>query len=278
MRKKIVFIGGDERQTVAAEEFAKDGFDVRLFGCPSGNGRLESAETLSDAVADSVAAILPVPCSKDGKTVFAPFAEEPIRADEVRNTVKSGVLLIGGGTKKLFPEAVDLLEREDFKILNAIPSAEGAVAVAVAETDITLNGAVCAVIGFGKIGKHLARLLSAFGADTAVTARKPTDFAVAKALGLRVFHTADAEKAVADADIIFNTVPFAVADEKVLKATKKQAVLIELASAPGGIDAAACERLGRKLVKAPGLPGRFSPLSAGKTVYKTVKNILDEPR
>ncbi|MDD6342335.1 MAG: dipicolinate synthase subunit DpsA, partial [Eubacteriales bacterium] len=83
MRKKIVFIGGDERQTVAAEEFAKDGFDVRLFGCPSGNGRLESAKTLSDAVADSVAAILPVPCSKDGKTVFAPFAEEPIRADEV---------------------------------------------------------------------------------------------------------------------------------------------------------------------------------------------------
>ena len=215
-------------------------------------------------------------CSKDGQTLFAPFAQAPLYISEVRKMLRGAAIVVGGGAKKYFSEAVDLLEREDFKILNAVPSAEGAAAVAVTETDITLSGAKCVVVGFGKIGKRLSALLRAFGADVTATARKAVDFADARAAGIRIVQTRNVAAALAEADIVFNTVPYSVIGEKELSATKETAVFIELASAPGGIDKEACGRLGKKYVSALGLPGRFSPKSAGRITAEAIKNIIEE--
>ncbi len=317
MRDIIVFLGGDERTAAAAEVFENAGFEVRFVGveryessekartgaplsekkeedgAPGSGEKAGTGEPLSEKkeedgapgsgeteirVPKGACAVLPTPCSKDGQTLFAPFAETPLGIPEVREALRSAGIVVGGGAKKFFPEAIDLLEREDFKILNAVPSAEGAVAVAIEATDITVSGSKCVVVGFGKIGKRLSSLLRAFGADVTATARKATDFAEARAAGIRVIQTKDVSAALAEADIVFNTVPFAVIGEKELAQTEKTAVFIELASAPGGIDARACERLGRKYVSARGLPGRFSPKSAGAITAEAIMNIVAEKR
>lgn len=292
MIKNIIFIGGDGRTAEAAKTLEKAGFGVRLVGLEKyGSGDTADAKVRKrdnpEAGTRSVAGagiglsadacvVLPTPCSKDGLTLFAPFAKEPFQISEVREMLRGVGLVVGGGAKKYFAEAVDLLEREDFKILNAVPSAEGAVAVAIEATDITLSGAKCVVVGFGKIGKRLSALLRAFGADVTATARKAVDFAEARAAGIRIVQTKRVSASLAEADIVFNTVPYSVIGEKELSATKETAVFIELASAPGGIDKEACGRLGKKYVSALGLPGRFSPKSAGRITAEAIKNIIEE--
>ena len=304
MIKNIIFIGGDGRTVEAAKTLEKSGFGVRLVGFEkykneeSAKRERTGAETrksgsvavtkdITETVTQridrteigltaDVCVVLPTPCSKDGQTLFAPFAKEPFQLSEVRKMLRWVGLVVGGGAKKYFAEAVDLLEREDLKILNAVPSAEGAAAVAVAETDITLSGANCVVVGFGKIGKRLSALLRAFGADVTATARKATDFAEARAAGIRIIQTKNVAESLEEADIVFNTVPYSVIGEKELRAAKETAVFIELASAPGGIDKEACGRLGRKYVSALGLPGRFSPKSAGRITAEAIKNIIEE--
>lgn len=292
MIKNIIFIGGDGRTAEAAKTLEKAGFGVRLVGFEKyGSGdtadakarKRDKPEAGTQRIAgteigltEDVCVVLPTPCLKDGLTLFAPFAKEPFQISEVREMLRGVGLVVGGGAKKYFAEAVDLLEREDFKILNAVPSAEGAVAVAIEATDITLSGAKCVVVGFGKIGKRLSALLRAFGSDVTATARKAVDFAEARAAGIRIVQTKRVSAALAEADIVFNTVPYSVIGEKELSATKETAVFIELASAPGGIDKEACGRLGRKYVSALGLPGRFSPKSAGRITAETIKNIIEE--
>ena len=267
MIKNIIFIGGDGRTVEAAKTLEKAGFGVRLVGFEKyENGEAAKREStdaetrksgsvavtkdIKDAgveteaqridkteigLTEGVCIVLPTPCSKDGQTLFAPFAKEPFQLSEVREMLRGVGLVVGGGAKKYFAEAVDLLEREDFKILNAVPSAEGAAAVAVAETDITLSDAKCVVVGFGKIGKRLSALLRAFGADVTATARKAADFAEARAAGIHIIQTKNVAAALAEADIVFNTVPYSVIGEKELRAEKDTAVFIELASAPVGI-------------------------------------------
>ena len=142
MIKNIIFIGGDGRTVEAAKTLKKAGFGVRLVGFEkyesgdtadakvrkrdnpeAGTQRIDGTEI---GLSEDVCVVLPTPCSKDGQTLFAPFAQAPLYISEVRKMLRGAAIVVGGGAKKYFSEAVDLLEREDFKILNAVPSAEGA--------------------------------------------------------------------------------------------------------------------------------------------------------
>ena len=78
-------------------------------------------------------------------------------------------------------------------------------------------------------------------------------------------------------DFVVNTAPAPVLGERELRALPG-AALIELASPPYGIDAAAAERLGRKVQLASGLPGKTAPEAAAKAVRDAVYAILREER
>ena len=81
---------------------------------------------------------------------------------------------------------------------------------------------------------------------------------------------------ISEFGVIFNTVPAMVLDGELLSMTDKKAVIIDLASEPCGTDFAAAERLGLKVRKAQGLPGKFAPKTAGEIIKDTVLNILSE--
>ena len=73
-----------------------------------------------------------------------------------------------------------------------------------------------------------------------------------------------------DFDFVFNTVPHPIINERELRLFKKDALLVDLASFPGGIDVHFAESLGLNLIVARGLPAKYSPKSAGETVAKAV--------
>ena len=77
-------------------------------------------------------------------------------------------------------------------------------------------------------------------------------------------------------DIIYNTVPSLLFDCAFLEQVDKKTFIIELASAPGGIDVCAAKELGSNVLWAASLPGKYAPESAGKLIGDCVNRIVEK--
>ena len=77
-------------------------------------------------------------------------------------------------------------------------------------------------------------------------------------------------------DLIVNTIPAQVLDRRRLQWVNPGAFLLDLASAPGGVDRAAAKELGLRVLQAPGLPGRTAPVTAAAAIRDSVYHILWE--
>ncbi len=282
--KTFGIIGGDKRQLFLAQSLLSDGYNVILAGF--GKLREQGFDNLSGveaAVLYSDAVILPLPGVRADKSVNAPMSTRSIFFSDAEQEVLCQKPVFTGMRDRLiraYPkldgaEVFDYAAREDFAILNAVPTAEGAVEVAMREYEGTIFGSRSLVVGFGRIGKLLAKMLKALGSDVTVCARKPSDFAYIEALGYRAKNTA-ALTLAHGYDLIFNTVPALIFDEALLKNTDKTALLTDLASLPGGVDFDAAQRLGIDARRALALPGKCAPKSAGEIIKKTVFSIIEE--
>ncbi len=264
----------------AAADFAADGCDVCAFGFDINTekyGDIKSERTLKSALAGADFVALPVPYSRDGERIFAPFAEKEIMVCDVLKHLEEKSILLGGKMPADFPrKAIDYYAREDFTVMGAVPTAEGAVKLALTETKLTVHGMRTAVLGFGRVGKILAKTLVCLGADVTVFARSAEARAWARAFYCKAENFGALEGEIAAFDCIFNTVPHKVLFPEALANMKRGALIIELASAPGGADAAEAERAGVRLLPAQGLPGKVAPRSAGKIIYETFKEIMEE--
>lgn len=292
---QIVFLGGDKRQYTAASELSSLGFRVRIWENEGENSKLTVARSITEALDGADTIILPCPVSFDGITLNAPSVAsgEAIQLELIASMLsgKNRVLLIGGKMPPLLLkkasdeeiECVDLFDSEVFLTKNAYITAEAAVAIAMENMRKTVRGSRFAITGYGRIAKQLARLLCLLGAEVTVCARKPRDIAEAELMGCRGVNIArDLTQALSalesSYDVIFNTVPSLVFDRDFLAALSKETLIIELASAPGGIDATAARNLGARVLWAPSLPGKYAPDSAGKLIAECILDRLFEGR
>lgn len=278
-------IGGDLRCAYLAGLLAADGYKVITSGfdstdlppCVTGCTNPAQAATLADCV------ILPLPVSTDGSSINAPFSRTRITLDQVFNVLKPDQGLVGGavsdavrrGAEALGLTIHDYFRREELAISNAVPTAEGAIQLAMEELPITISGARCLITGYGRVAGVLARLLVALGADVTVAARKFSALASAGTQGcsgIELEHLADA----GDFDVIFNTVPVLLFSREILKNMDKNTLVIDLASKPGGVDFAAAAELQIKTIWALSLPGRVAPKSAGSIIKATILNMVKE--
>lgn len=282
--KTFGIIGGDKRQLFLAQSLLCDGYNIILAGF--GKLREKGFENLSSveaAVLYSDAIILPLPSVRADKSVNAPLAtrsiffsdselevmcQKPVFAAMRERLIRAYPKLDGG-------EVFDYAARDDFAILNAVPTAEGAIEVAMREYEGTVFGSRSLVVGFGRIGKILAKMLKALGSDVTVCARKPSDFAYIEALGYKAKNTSSLSL-VHGYDLVFNTVPALIFDESLLKNTDKSTLLIDLASLPGGVDFESARKLDIDAHRALSLPGKCAPKSAGEIIKKTVFSIIEE--
>ncbi len=286
MNRKILILGGDLRQFTVASEFKKDGFDVSVFGFNKNTPFVPFYiyNDLKAAINDNDIIILGIPVSRDNVYLNAPYSEEDIKISEITNCLDSSKIVFGGIIYKSLENSLkekDILNfdygiREELNIENVIPTVEGALSIAINETPFTLHGANVLVAGFGRIGKILSKALSSLGAFVTVSARKIEDLSWIDCFSYKKIKTKNIYENINKYDIIFNTIPYMVIDEECLKRVKKNAVIIDLASNPGGVDFKYARLLDLKVIRALSLPGKVAPETAGKIIKNTINNILSE--
>ncbi len=260
--KRVLIIGGDKRLKIAKKQLDKQGFYVDTLGLyPSDNGEIENSDII----------LLPVPTTKDGKTVFCPLSERKIYLSDISKKVNNQLILCCN-YKFEGKNYIDYNTLDSFALLNAVPTAEGAIALAVNETDFTLWQSKALVIGYGRVGKIMADRLKALGADVTVSARKPRDFATLSALGFKYINTEALCNIYLDFDIIFNTVDAIVLSRTALENCPAD-VIIDL-STKGGFDLNYAKALGIKAFKPGGIPGVVAPKTAGEILAKTVTELV----
>lgn len=282
MAKTIAVIGGDMRQIAAARHLQKSGFDVRLFGFNQENLYKDahlsaSAET---ALSGAKIVLLGLPASDDCKINSAPA----ISIDSFVSMLDDETIVTGGKLSPALKKALeekgvyyaDYLDREEFAILNAVPTAEGAIEIAMRHLPKTLHGMKVLVVGFGRIGKVLAKMLAALGADVTCSARKCSDLAWIKVYGYTPVTTNRIAETACEYQLIFNTVPHMIFDREMLQIVRGDALITDLASTPGGVDFDEAKKLGINVIWALSLPGKASPESAGEIIADTLMNIVNE--
>lgn len=139
----------------------------------------------------------------------------------------------------------------------------------------TINGSRCLITGFGRIGKVLAKMLYGLGADVYVSARKKEDLAWIELLGYTAVDNSEITE-FGSFNLIFNTVPSMVLDAQVLAKIAQDALVIDLASMPGGVDFDSARRMGILTAHALSLPGKVAPKTSGEIIKNTIFNMLEE--
>jgi dipicolinate synthase subunit A len=273
---KIFVVGGDLRLSYAYKELSEKGFDVSYTGCPALNDI--KPDNIDETFKNADVFIFGVPMSKDGLYLDAPFCDMKIKLSQISEKIDSNKLVFGGKIPHgLFNcKTFDFLERDDFAFLNAVPTAEGVLEIAIRETDFTISGCKCLVTGFGRIGKIISAKFKALGSQVSVSARKSGDLAFAEALGFDTIHTSKIHRVVHDYDIIVNTVPQPIFTHEVLQNIKAETLIIDTASKPGGVDIKTAQSLGINVIWALSLPGKTAPHTAGRIICDTTINILSE--
>lgn len=288
MKRTVFIAGGDLRQAHLARLFSKDnnvlayGFD-QLENPPEQVILLKKEDVVS-ALKQSDILILPMPAMENETYINAPFSSHKISAEFLLDHLSSKAVVYGGKITNSLENLLsdkdvtfyDYLKREELAIMNAIPTAEGTLQIIFEELPVTVYGLSVLIIGSGRISRVLWKYLKALGANVSVTARKHSDLSWIKLDGCKAIHTQKLNKVIDRYDLIINTVPAVLLTDKILSHIKSDALLIDLASKPGGVNFEVANQLGIKTIWALSLPGKVAPLTAGEIIYHTIENMLEE--
>lgn len=285
MFRTVSVIGGDLRQLTLAKLLAADGYDTVIYGFTKDISTDGLARTTDLAYALSCdIVILPVPVTFDSKTINMPYSDTELTIDECIKMLNPLSLVFGGRISKDMSQQLtarsimhlDYMTRGELAIRNAVPTAEGAIEIAVSQTPITIHGSKCLVMGYGRIGKILSRSLYGLGAVTYVEARKYVDLALIESHGMIPLTLSEAKNRIGEFDIIFNTIPAQILTYDILKNVRPDSLIIDLASKPGGVDFDAAKELNLCVIWALSLPGRVAPVTAGIIIKDTITNMIKE--
>ena len=284
--KKICLVGGDHRQIYTAKELLKNNYNVSFFGLNDVNnvldGKIKESPSLEMAIKGALAVVLPLPVTTDNIRIFCPLSERDIKLSEVVKCLHKDQIVAGGKIPAVLKELVnnakckcfDYNESESFCIKNAIPTAEGALSVTMNELKTTVFGTKCAILGYGRIAKVLSKTLCSLGAQVTIFARNASAISWAECSGCKAYNINKLENKIASSKVIFNTIPSVILTKNILDKIEKDAVIIDLASAPGGVDSEYAKKIGRKVIYALSLPGKVAPATAGKIVTETVLSYI----
>ena len=191
--------------------------------------------------------LLPVPSFSGGSKYITP----------VLAALPKTITVSGGNLNHLALEhyrTVDFLQDPYYLAHNAAITAK--CAAALVEKDY--KSLPVLILGWGRIGKCLGKLLREMGADVTISARKTADLAMIQALGMHSIPIETVARTLLHYRVIFNTVPEMILPDMVCH---PDCVAVELASNPG--------MSGGNILSARGLPGKYAPEESGKLIAET---------
>lgn len=271
----FTILGGDIRYKFLYEMLVNSNNHVKVFNnfyLPQSS----QSQTLQHSLIDTNTLICPIPLSKDEFSIFNPHFDKLSVESLIYHMKECNVNNIVAGAihdsiRKKFEvnhiRYTDFFDDDQVAIMNAIPTAEGSIQIAMEESPRTIFDSNCLVLGYGRCGKILANMLNGLGANTSVTYRKSSDYAYIKAYGFRSIRLDDLENYISDFHFIFNTIPHLVIDKSKLKKVRDDVLILDLAQAPGGIDYASAEALKINALYCPGLPAKVAPYTSAKVIF-----------
>ncbi len=290
-RPTLAVLGGDMRQYAAVSEMCKRDINIYTYGlCMQGaeHDCIHVASSVQEAIEGASAVILPLPVSTDGKTLNCPAlkTQDRVTLFEIIDALCPNTYLLGGRIPATAAERAkdkqitvfDYFNSEKLQIKNAYITAEAAISIAMNGLDKCIKDARFAITGTGRIARLLAELLKKIGASVTVAGRNTDALAYFELCGCDTLHIHKNgwnTPLLTGYDVIFNTVPSWLFEKDFLLHADKKMLMIELASAPGGIDICSARELSANVLWGASLPGKYAPASAGALIAECVCEYLE---
>lgn len=283
-RYDFAVIGGDMRMVYMAQSLRYQGASVRTYGlCAKEQRKTEfTADNVEEAVREADTVVLPIPVSKDETELFC--QERKILLTEILQWMEGEQRIVGGCIPEFMKKQAkekgvmccDFMKDECLAVYNSIATAEGAIAEAITKSPLNLNKSRCMILGYGRCGKTLAAYLKGMFCHVTVCARRKE---VREKALITVDHVCDfsqLEKELPECLFLFNTVPEMILGKDKLRVVNSKVCIIDIASAPYGVDFEAAGELGINAHLCSGLPGKYAPEASGEIMASMLTDRIYE--
>jgi dipicolinate synthase subunit A len=287
--QSIGIIGGDLRQVYMANQLADQGHDVYIYGMIDHYllAQCKQVSSLSQLVHQSNLIIGPIPLTSNKTTIHtittAPsdFTLEELKK-QLQETIGNQPLLLAG----MIPDALrewlscigisyyDFMKDDNIACANAVATAEGAIAMAVEKSSGNIQNSHSLIIGYGKCGKVLAQKVKALNSHVTICARKETVRSEASSYGYTTIDFESLTKTLPTYDYIYNTIPVVILTKERLLSISRDTTIIDIASAPGGIDYPAAKELRLNATLYLGIPGKIAPRASAQILINKLLPLL----
>lgn len=274
--RNIVIVGGDKRQKYLKEYLTAKGFEVSSYGLFDWD---DDADKLKGMITDNSVIILPLPATRNDKTVNMPFSKKEISVDRLLSFLGKKNLVFGGIIKgellsRLRETNISYVDYFDDDLIekNAVLTAFGTLKILLEHIDFALPLGKIAITGYGRVSKETVTVLKSLSCDVTVFARSSSQREDAEIHGVCALPLSMLSSQACEFDIIINTIPSQIIDENTIKSMRKEGKIIELASAPYGVDFELARKNGIDVIKAFGLPGKYTPKTAGEIIGKRIED------
>lgn len=288
MNNKFAIIGGDLRLVKLAQILQKENNLIYVFGLEKskelGNySNIKIKKDLVQTLENTEIIISSIPFSRDKQTINMPLSDNKIKIDELMNLIKDKTLIAGTISNDIYEKykdvkIIDIMKNEKLAILNTIATAEGAIKEIIENTQINIHGSKIMILGFGRIGKTLAKKLDGLSAKVTVVSKEDEELAWAEAYGYINIELNKIKNIIKDYDIIVNTIPSIILQGSILKEINKNVLLLDLASGDGGINKKEADENNLNLIKSLGIPGKISPIATAKILKEAIYEIMEEKK
>lgn len=273
---RFAVIGGDLRQVYLAEILKNRGYEITGYALCTGGRNLNIASSLKEALENADIIAAPMPFMKSGRIQGSGEFPDLTMENIVSFAHKGSYFFAGGIPEKLKKQAaekiacVDYLKDEEVAVQNTVAAAEGMIAEAITRSPRNLYRSECLVAGYGKCGSTLVSYLKKFACKVTVYEKEKAAAARAQIAADRVIDSSELPQCLNTVSYIFNTAPSRVLPKAMLGYVRKDVLILDLASAPGGVDYEAAKEMGIQAVLLLGLPGKYAPLSSAEILAEAV--------
>ena len=283
--KKVGIFGGDKRQVYMALSLLNKGYSVytyRLFDQIVHKNHTAVGE-LEDLIKTCKVLIGPIPLTRDLVTISSNTSCLS-NSKTISNLLNKNHILIGGMISSDILEichlkgvfCYDLMKSDKIAIMNAIATAEGTILEAIISSDRNLHKSNCLVLGYGRCAQVLAAKLKGMDAIVTVAARSEEALAYAQAAGFLTVNLNNIGMVLPNYQFVLNTIPALVLDQECLNKVSPDVVIIDIASAPGGVDYEYALNHGINAKLCLGLPGRVAPRTSADILLTEIEALMKE--